>query len=125
MSLEGYFSTIELSDVKIKGKFKIMALSITDTQKAVGTLSFSDIHGHEVDAASVDVVSSDEAVFTVSYDDPTNAVTVLAIAPGVAALSISPKNSKGEILPFEDVAIEILGGDAVSGSIVFGPPTEQ
>ena len=102
-----------------------MALTLTDTQKADGVLSFVDKHGHPTDAASVELASSDEAVFTASYDDPTNTVSVVAVGPGVAALSITPKDSKGNILPFEDVAIEVSAGDAVGGTIVFGPPVEQ
>lgn len=128
----GYFSELKLIDgslllTHIKGKLNIMALSMTDTQQAAGTLAFVDKHGHTTDVpdGNVTVTSSDEAVATASYDDPTNTITVKAVAPGVAALSIAAKNSKGDDLPFDDVAIEIKSGDATSGSIVFGEPTEQ
>lgn len=128
----GFFSTISIFDSKqllltLKGKLNIMALSMTDTQQASGTLSFVDKHGHTTDVpdGNVSVSSSDEAVATASYDDPSNTVTVKAVAPGVAALSIKAKNAKGDDLPFEDVAIEIKSGDATSGSISFGEPTEQ
>lgn len=129
---KGYFSTISIFDSKqllltLKGKLNIMALSMTDTQQAEGTLKFVDKHGHDTDVpdGNVTVSSSDEAVATASYDDPTNKVTVKAVAPGVAALKISATNAKGDALPFEDVAIEIKSGDAVGGSIEFGTPTEQ
>lgn len=103
----------------------IMALSLKDSQKAEGKLKFIDAKGAETDAASVELKSSDENVATVSYDDPTNTVSVVAGQPGVAALSIVAKNSAGDVLPFDDVAIEVTAGDAKSGSIDFGEPTEQ
>lgn len=120
-----YISEISIDNIKIKGK--IMALSMSDTQQAKGTLAFVDKHGHSTDVpdGNVSVSSSDEGVATASYDDPTNTVTVKAVAPGVAALSVKATNAKGEDLPFEDVAIEIKAGDAVGGSITFGEPTEQ
>jgi len=104
-----------------------MALSMTDTQQASGTLAFVDKHGHTTDVpdGNVTVTSSDEAVATATYDDPTNIITVKAVAPGVAALTIKATNSKGDDLPFEDVAIEIKSGDATGGTITFGEPTEQ
>lgn len=128
----GYFSELNIYDGKLllthlKGKLFIMALSMTDTQQASGTLAFVDKHGHPTDVpdGNVTVSSSDEAVATASYDDPTNTITVKAVAPGVAALTVTAKNSKGDTLPFEDVAIEIKSGDAVGGQITFGEPTEQ
>lgn len=128
----GYFSELKMYDGKLllthlKGKLNIMALSMTDTQQASGTLAFVDKHGHATDVpdGNVTVSSSDEAVATASYDDPTNTVTVKAVAPGVATLTVAAKNAKGDTLPFEDTAIEIKSGDAVGGSITFGTPTEQ
>jgi hypothetical protein len=127
---KAYWSSLTISEgniiiTQIKGKLKIMALSLTDTQKADGVLSFLDVHGHQTDAATVGLASSDTSVFTTSYDDPSNTVSVVAVGPGVAALTITAKDSKGNILPFDDVAIEVTAGDAVSGTIAFGPPTEQ
>lgn len=121
----GYISEISIDNIKIKGE--IMALSMTDTQQASGKLSFVDKHGHDTDVpdGNVTVSSSDTNVATAEYDDPTNMVTVKAVAPGVAALSISATNAKGDVLPFEDVAIEIKSGDAVGGTVSFGEPTEQ
>lgn len=128
----GYFSELSIFEqnlllTNLKGKLFIMALSMTDTQQAAGTLAFVDKHGHPTDVpdGNVTVSSSDESVATASYDDPTNTITVKAVAPGVAALHVSAKNSKGDNLPFEDVAIEIKSGDAVGGTITFGEPTEQ
>jgi len=129
---ESYLSSLSIYDGKLlltnlKGKLKIMALSMTDTQQASGTLAFVDKHGHTTDVpdGNVTVTSSDEAVATATYDDPTNTITVKAVAPGVAALTIKATNSKGDDLPFEDVAIEIKSGDATGGTITFGEPTEQ
>jgi uncharacterized protein YjdB len=104
-----------------------MALSMTDTQQASGVLAFVDKHGHSTDVpdGNVTVTSSDPAVATAEYDDPTNTITVKAVAAGIATLSISAKNAKGDTLPFEDTAIEIKSGDAVGGTVTFGEPTEQ
>jgi hypothetical protein len=128
----GYFSSLSIFDGKqslltLKGKLNIMALSMTDTQQASGTLAFVDKHGHATDVpdGNVTVTSSDEAVATASYDDASNTVTVKAVAPGVAALTVAAKNAAGADLPFEDVAIEIKSGDAVGGTITFGEPTEN
>ncbi len=128
----GYFSELNIFDNKqllthLKGKLTIMALSMTDTQQASGTLEFVDKHGHKTDVpdGNVNVSTDDEGVATASYDDPSNTITVKAVGPGVAALHIAAKNAKGDDLPFEDVAIEIKSGDAVGGTINFGPPTEQ
>lgn len=130
--LSGYFSSLSIFDGKqslltLKGKLNIMALSMTDTQQASGTLDFVDKHGHKTDVpdGNVTVTSSDDTVATASYDDPSNTVTVVAVAPGVAALSIKATNAAGAELPFEDVAIEIKGGDATSGTVNFGTPTEN
>lgn len=127
----GYFKRLSIFDGKqlllnLKGKLSIMALSMTDTQQASGTLAFVDKHGHTTDVpdGNVTVSSSDDSVATASYDDASNTITVVAKAPGVAALSIVAKNAKGEILPFEDVAVEIKSGDAVGGTITFGEATE-
>lgn len=104
-----------------------MALSMTDTQQASGKLSFVDKKGAPTDVpdGNVSVTSSDENVATVSYDDATNTVTVVAGNPGVAALTIKATNKAGNDLPFDDVAVEVLSGDAASGGIEFGTPTEQ
>lgn len=104
-----------------------MALSMTDTQQAQGTVAFVDKKGNPTDVpdGNVSITSSDETIATVSYDDPSNTVTVVAGNPGVAALSIKATNKAGEALPFDDVAVEITAGDAASGTITFGTPTEQ
>lgn len=128
----GYFSSITISEEKtilltLKGKLQIMALSMTDTQQAAGVLSFVDKKGNATDVpdGNVTVTSSDTNVASVSYDDPSNTITVVAGVPGVAALTIAATDKNGNALPFDDVAIEITAGDAVSGTISFGAPTEQ
>lgn len=111
----------------IKGKLNIMALSMTDTQKASGVLKFVDSKGAPTDVPDGNVVitSSNEEAATVTYDDPSNTVTVTAGLPGVAALHFDVKDANGNSLPFDDVAVEITSGNAVSGTIEFGAPTEQ
>lgn len=108
---------------KIKGK--IMAISIKDTQQGVATLSFKDKKGADTDASSVTVTSSDESVATVSYDDPTNALTVVAGNPGVAELTIDAKDSAGNAVEFPATAIEVLPGEATAGTIGEFVVTEQ
>lgn len=122
---KSYISSITIDNIKITGK--IMALSMNDGQQAAGTLTFVDKHGHNTDVpdGNVSLSVDDTGVATVSYDDPTNTVTVVAVAPGVTALHVSATNAHGDTLPFDDVAIEITAGDAVSGSIAFGTPTDQ
>lgn len=111
----------------IKGKLNIMALSMTDTQQASGVLSFVDKKGSPTDVpdGNVKITSSDESIASVTYDDPTNTVTVVAGKAGVAALTIVATNKAGQQLPFDDVAVEITAGDASTGTITFGEPTEQ
>jgi hypothetical protein len=126
----GYFEELTISEdshliTKIKGKLQIMALTMTDTQQASGTIAFVDKKGATTDAASVTITSSDESIATVSYDDPTNTVTVVAGLPGVATLTIDARQADGDELPFDDVAVEITASDAVSGTISFSAPTEQ
>lgn len=111
----------------IKGKLNFMAVTLTDTQKASGVLKFVDKKGKDTDVpdGSVAVTSSDDAVATVTYDDPSNKVEVVAVSPGVAALHFDIKDKNGNALPFEDIAVEVKSGDAVSGTVVFGAPEEQ
>jgi hypothetical protein len=128
--LSGYMSSLSIYEgnsliTTIKGK--IMALSMTNTQQASGVLTFKDkkLAITDVPDGAVTLTSSDENVFTASYEDATNTVTVLAVNSGVAALSIKATNKAGNDIPFEDIAIEILSGDAVTGGVDFGEPTEQ
>lgn len=130
--ITGYISSLKVTEGKqlifsIKGKLNIMALTMTDSQQASGVLTFVDKKGVATDVpdGNVTVTSSDTAVAAVTYDDPTNTVTVVAGVPGVAALTIVATNAAGVVLPFDDVAVEITSGDATSGSIAFGAPTEQ
>lgn len=130
--LEGYFSSLSFYEGNlllnsITGKLTIMALSLTDTQQASGVLTFKDkkLAVTDVPDGSVTLTSSDENVFTASYADDTNTVTVVAGNPGVAALSIKAKNKAGQDIPFEDIAIEVTSGDAATGGVEFGAPTEQ
>lgn len=111
--------------IKVKGK--IMAVTLKDSQKVTGTLSFVDAKGAPTDVAdgSVSVTSSDEAIATVSYDDANNKIEVVAGNPGVAAISIKATNQQGAELPFDDVAVEVTSGDAVSGTVTFDTPTNQ
>lgn len=126
----GYFSSLVIKESnnilsRLKGKLIIMAISMTDTQQAQGVIVFVDKKGSTTDATSVVLTVADTNVATATYDDPTNTVTVVAGNTGVTALTIVAKDSKGIQLPFDDVAIEITAGDAVSGTITFGAPTEQ
>lgn len=122
---KSYISQITIDNIKITGK--IMALSMTDTQQAAGVVSFVDKKGAPTDVpdGNVTVSTGDSSIATATYDDPSNTVTVVAGNPGVTALTIAAKDKNGNALPFDDVAIEITAGDAVSGSINFGTPTEQ
>lgn len=135
---ETYFSDFFLYDgqqllFNIQGKLKFKKMRLKDTQQVVGTLSFVDKKGKPTDVpdghVSVNIVNAGDAepgaIATASYEDEGNKVTVKAVGPGVAALVIAVTNAAGENLPFEDVAIEVTAGDAVSGTVVFGEPTEQ
>lgn len=128
----GYFSEIKVYENKqllyyLTGKFNLMALSLTDTQQASGVLTFKDkkLAVTDVPDGAVTLTSSDESVFTATYEDATNTVTVVAGNPGVAALSIKATNKAGTDIPFEDIAIEVKSGDAQTGGVDFGEPTEQ
>lgn len=130
--LIGYFSSLKIYEgqqqlFSITGKLSIMALSLTNSQQASGVLTFKDkkLEITDVPDGSVTVTSSDEDVFTVSYEDSTNTVTVVAGTSGVAALSITATNKAGNTIPFEDIAIEVTSGDAATGGVAFGEPTEQ
>jgi hypothetical protein len=130
--LEGYFSSLSIHEGNsiisfIKGKLKIMALELTNTQQASGVLTFKDkkLAITDVPDGAVTLTSSDKNVFTATYEDSTNTVTVKAVNTGVAALSIKATNKAGNDIPFEDIAIEVKSGDAETGSIEFGTPTEQ
>lgn len=133
---KSYLSTLEIFDGKqllftVKGK--ISMLKLTDTQQSVGKLEFVDGKGKFTDVPDGNVVvlvkgtgdTPGEEVASADYDDAKNEVTVKAVGPGVAALSIKAKNKAGEDLPFDDIAIEVTAGDAKSGRVVFGEPTEQ
>lgn len=129
---KSYISKFSLYDGKqflfsIRGKTNIMALSMTDTQQASGMLAFVDKKGAATDVAdgAVTITSSDPSIAAVTYDDPTNTVTVVAGNPGVATLKVAATNKAGATLPFDDIAIEVLSGDAASGTISFGALTEQ
>ena len=129
---EGFFSSLSIYEGNflinsITGKIKIMALSLTDTQQASGVLTFKDkkLAVTDVPDGAVTLTSSDENVFTASYEDSTNTVTVVAGQPGVAALSIKATNKAGQDIPFEDIAIEVKSGDAQTGSVEFTEPVEQ
>lgn len=128
----GYFSNLSIFDGKqllftVKGKLNIMALELTNTQQASGVLTFKDkkLEITDVPDGAATVTSSDENVFTTSYEDATNTVTVIAVHSGVAALSIKATNKAGQDIPFEDIAIEVKSGDAVTGGVAFAEPTEQ
>lgn len=130
--IEGFFSSFSFYEGNslinsITGKLTIMALSLTDTQQASGVLTFKDkkLAVTDVPDGAVTLTSSDENVFTASYEDSTNTVTVVAGNPGVAALSIKATNKAGQDIPFEDIAIEVKSGDAQTGGVEFGEPTEQ
>jgi hypothetical protein len=130
--VEGYFSSLSIYEGNflinsIKGKLKIMALELTNTQQASGVLTFKDkkLAVTDVPDGAVTLTSSDENVFTASYEDATNTVTVKAVNTGVAALTITATNKAGNNIPFEDIAIEVKSGDAETGSVEFGTPTEQ
>lgn len=128
----GFISDLKVYEGKtilftIKGKLNIMALTLTDTQQASGVLTFKDkkLAITDVPDGAVTVASSDTNVFTTSYEDSTNTVTVVAGQPGVAALSITATNQSGAAIPFDDIAIEVKGSDAATGGVEFGAPTEQ
>jgi hypothetical protein len=130
--ISGYFSSWSIYEkslliTTIKGKLNIMALELTNTQQASGVLTFKDkkLAVTDVPDGAVTLTSSDENVFTANYEDSTNTVTVVAVNSGVAALSITATNKAGDNIPFEDIAIEVKSGDAVTGGIEFGTPTEQ
>lgn len=125
-----YMSEISFYDnnhflTKVKGEFKIMAVVLKDTQQASGILKFTDSKGYDTDAKSVSVSSSDTSIATVEYDDPTNRVTVKAVKPGVAALTISATDDNDQPLSIPDTAVEVRPGNATGESIVFDAPTEQ
>lgn len=99
----------------IKGKFS-MAITLTDSQQATYQLSFVDKKGKATDAASV-VLSLDPAGdTTIAYDDPSNTVTIVAGSPGISTIKTVAKDSKGNVLPFDDEALEVTAGDAISGT---------
>jgi hypothetical protein len=117
----GYISSFSLYEngfllFTIKGKLNLMAISMTDTQIATYTLAFVDKKNKPSDAASVELSLDNPDQGTITYDDPTNTVTITAGDPGVATIKTVAKNSAGEVLPFEDEALEIRAGDAVGGT---------
>ena len=129
---EGYFSEIKITEGNsiisfIKGKLNIMALSLTDTQQASGVLTFKDkkLAIADVPDGNVTLSVADTNVATATYEDATNTVTVVAGQPGVTALTIKATNKAGADIPFDDIAIEVLGGDAVTGGVAFTDPIEQ
>jgi hypothetical protein len=129
---EGYFSTFQIKDgdniiFSTKGKFNFMALSMTDTQQASGVLTFKDkkLAITDVPDGAVQLTVADTNVATATYEDSTNTVTVVAGNPGVTALTIKATNKAGADIHFDDIAIEILGSDAVTGGVDFKDPTEQ
>lgn len=129
---EGYFTSLSIFDGKqllftLKGKLNIMALSLLDTQQASGVLTFKDkkLAITDVPDGAVTLEVTDTNVATATYEDSTNTVTVVAGQPGVAALKIKATNAAGADIPFEDIAIEVKSGDAASGGVEFGAPTEQ
>lgn len=118
----GYISNLSVFEnakllFTIKGKLNIMAIQLKDNQKATYQLKFVDAKGADTDAASVDVaLDPNVGGSSISYDDPTNTVTVMAGLPGVSTIKITPKDSAGTVLAFPDEALEVTAGDAVSGS---------
>lgn len=133
-----FFSAVSIYDnnqlfFNLKGKLKIKIMKLKDTQQVVGTLSFVDKKGKPTDVpdggVSVSIVNTGDAedgsIATADYDDDKNQVTVKAVGPGVAALRIVATNAAGEVLPFDDVAIEVTAGDAQGVVVEFGDPTEQ
>ena len=130
--LEGYFSSLSIYEGNflinsIKGKLNIMALSLTDTQQASGVLTFKDkkLAVTDVPDGAVTLTVADTSIATATYEDSTNTVTVVAGQPGVTALTIKATNKAGQDIPFEDIAIEVTSGDAATGGVEFGEPTEQ
>lgn len=121
--------TFELNNYKLKFKGKIMALSMTDTQQAVATIKLLDKKGYETPVSDGMLVVSvdDESIATVELVG--GELTVKAVAPGVATglLEIDPDNNDSTLDDdfSQEFAIEILPGQGVSASIVFGAPTEQ
>ncbi len=100
-----------------KGKLNIMSITLKDNQKATYQLKFVDAKGADTDATSVDLsLDPNPGNATITYDDPTNTVTVLAGLPGVHTIKTVAKDSAGNVLPFADEALEVTAGDAVSGS---------
>lgn len=129
---EIYFSTFEIREgnfliTSITGKFNLMAFKITDSQQISGVLTFKDkkLKVTDVPDGAVTVQSTDENVFTVGYEDATNTITAKGVGPGVAALKITAKNASGNDIPFEDIAGEVTSGDAATGGVEFGEPSEQ
>lgn len=119
---KGYISAISFFENgvlinSIKGKLNIMGFTLKDTQNASFPLIFVDKKGATSDAASVELQVANAEQGSATYDDPTNTVTFAAGVPGVTALKIIAKDSAGNVLPFDDIAVQVNAGDAVSGSI--------
>lgn len=119
---------LNLENFKIKGE--IMALSLTSTQFATGTLQPVDSKGRpaKVEAGSVVFTSSDESVFVVTQD-PTNelGLTITAVGEGTAQLDYSADADLGEgvVTISGFTAIEVLPALAVGFGISFSAPQEQ
>lgn len=119
---------LTLENFKIKGE--IMALSLTSTQFATGTLQPVDSKGRpaSVEPGSVVFTSSDPSVFIVEQD-PLNglAIIVTAIGEGTAQLDYSADADLGagivSISGF--TAIEVLPALAVGFGLTFSTPQEQ
>lgn len=119
-----------LNPITIKGE--IMALTLTTTQFAEGTLQTVDSKGRPVpvQSGSVLIESSDEDVFIVERD-PANEFKfrVVAVGEGVAQLTYSAdadRDDDEERTITGSTTIDVILAEAVGfGGIVFGPPQEQ
>lgn len=109
-----------------------MALTLTTTQFAEGTLQAVDSRGRvvPVQSGSVVIESSDESVFIVEIDPENESrFRVVAVGEGVAELRYSADADRDDdevrtISGF--TAVEVQAAEAIGfGGIVFGAPQEQ
>ena len=120
-----------VQDQILFGPVQVLSMTqLTDSQFVTGVVTPINKKGNPapVQAGSVVFSSSDPAVLTAVADAANElSVTVTSVAPGAARLSCTFDADLGDgvqtVELFEDFSV--VGGPAIGGTLVFGPPAEQ
>lgn len=101
-------------------------LQLTETQQVTGSVQPVTKKGNAAQVQNPTFSSSDTAVLTVDSPDGLS-FTAKAVAPGAVQLRWEGDADLGDgvrnITATADIVV--VGGEAVSATIVFGTPTEQ